>query len=55
MIKDGVIKTFWIQINDNMITNTAIQTKKKLEEEHYLHHSQCNEIIRLSREFIEAL
>lgn len=55
MIKCGAMQTSWIQMNDNMITNAAIQTKKILEGEHYLHHSQFDEIVKISREFIESL
>lgn len=55
MIKYGTMQTSWIQMNDNMITNTDIQTKKILEGEHYLHHSQSDQIAKISREFIEGL
>ncbi len=55
MIKYGTMQTSWTQMNDNMITNADIQTKKILEGEHYLHHSQSDEILKANIEFIESL
>lgn len=55
MIKCGTVQTPWVQMNDNMITNPDIQTKKILEGKHYLHHSQSDEIVKASIEFIESL
>lgn len=54
MIKSGTMQTSWIQINANMITNLDIQAIKVLEGEHYLHHDQADEIVRVSKEFIES-
>lgn len=52
MIKCGTVQTPWVQMNDNMITNPDIQTKKILEGKHY---SQSDEIVKASIEFIESL
>lgn len=54
MIKSGIMQTSWIEINSNMITNTDIQNIEILEGEHYLHHNQVDEIVRISKEFIES-
>lgn len=55
MIKCGTMKTSWVQMNDNMITNPNIQTKKILKGEHCLQHSQPDEIVKASIEFIKNL
>lgn len=55
MIKSGTMKTSWIDINNNMITNPQIQVVKVLNGKHYLQHDQVDEIVRLSREFIKGL
>ncbi len=54
MIKSGAMKTSWLDINRNMITNSDLQTIQILEGEHYLHHSQADEIVIISKEFIEG-
>lgn len=54
MIKSGTMQTSWVQINAGMITNLDIQAIKVLEGEHYLHHNQPDEIVRISKEFIES-
>lgn len=55
MIKGGTMQTSLAQINDNMITNPDIQTKKILEGNHCLQHSQPDEIVKASIEFIKNL
>ena len=55
MIKGGTMQTSLAQINDNMITNPDIQTKKILEGKHCLQHSQPDEIVKASIEFIKNL
>lgn len=55
MIKCGTMQTPWLKMNDNMITNPDIQTKKILEGKHCLQHSQPDEIIKASIKFIENL
>lgn len=52
MINHGIIRTSWTQMNDNMITNADIQTKKILEGDYY---SQFEEIVKTAIEFIENL
>ena len=52
MIKHGILQTSWTQMNDNMITNPDIQTKKILEGDYY---SQSDEIVKAAIEFIENL
>lgn len=52
MIKSGTMQTSWSEINSNMITNLDIQAIKVLEGEHYLHHNQPDEIVRIAQEFI---
>lgn len=52
MIKHGIVQTSWIQMNDNMITNADIQTKKILKGDYY---SQSDEIVKAGIEFIESL
>ena len=54
MIKSGTMQTSWATINTNMITNLDIQNIKILEGEHYLHHNQVDEIVKISKEFIES-
>lgn len=54
MIKSGTMQTSWATINTNMITNLDIQNIKILEGEHYLHHNQADEIVKISKEFIES-
>ena len=46
------MRTSWTQMNDNMITNADIQTKKILEGDYY---SQSDEIVKAGIEFIESL
>ena len=48
------MQTSWATINTNMITNLDIQNIKILEGEHYLHHNQVDEIVKISKEFIES-
>lgn len=55
MIKDGALKTSLLQINNNMITNPKIQTVKILESESELSYSQTDEIVKISKEFIDNL
>lgn len=55
MIKGGTMQTSLAQINDNMITNPDIQTKKILEGKHCLQNSQPDEIVKASIEFIKNL
>lgn len=55
MIKCGTMQTSWVQMNDNMITNPDIQTKKILKGEHDLQHSHPDEIVKASIEFIKNL
>lgn len=56
MIKSGEMKTSWIDINKNMITNPEIQTIKVLDGSHdNLMDCQPDTIIDMSREFIEKL
>ena len=52
MINCGIMRTSWTQMNDNMITNADIQTKKILEGDYY---SQSDEIVKAGIEFIESL
>lgn len=52
MIKHGIVQTSWTQMNDNMIANADIQTKKILEGDYY---SQFEEIVKTAIEFIENL
>ena len=54
MIKCGTMQTSWIQMNDNMITNANIQTRRILEGEHDF-NAQSNEIVKASIEFIKSL
>ena len=42
-------------MNTNMITNTKIQTVKVLESESELSYSQTDEIVKISKEFIDNL
>lgn len=52
MINCGIMRTSWTQMNDNMITNADIQTKKILKGDYY---SQSDEIVKAGIEFIESL
>lgn len=54
MIKSGIMQTSWTEINSSMITNIDIQNIEILVGEHYLHHNQIDEIVRISKEFIES-
>lgn len=54
MIKSGNMKTPWIDMNNNMITNGDIQIVKVLEGTHYLHHEQADKISEVSKKFIES-
>ncbi len=54
MIKFGTMQTSWTGINTNMITNLDIQNIEILEGKHYLHHNRVDEIVRISKEFIES-
>lgn len=51
MIEYGAMQTSWIQMNDNMITNANIQTRRILEGENF--STQSNEIVKASIEFIK--
>lgn len=51
MIEYGAMQTSWIQMNDNMITNANIQTRRILEGENF--STQSNEIMKASIEFIK--
>lgn len=55
MVKNGKIKTSWIQMNDNMITNDSIQSKKILDGKCDLIYSQADNIVKNIKEFIESL
>ena len=54
MIKSGNMKTPWIDMNNDMITNDNIQIVKVLEGTHYLHHNQADKIFEISKKFIES-
>ena len=51
MINCGAMQTSWIQMNDNMITNANIQTRRILEGENF--DTQSGEIVKASIEFIK--
>ncbi len=53
MIKQGDMKTSWVDINKNMISNPKIQNIKVLEGTHYLHREQADKISQISKEFID--
>mgnify|MGYP005748297559 CR=1 FL=1 len=53
MIESGGMKTSWIDINKNVITNSNIQSIEILEGEHYLHHDQAKKILEMSKKFIK--
>lgn len=53
MIESGGMKTSWIDINKNVITNSNIQSIEILEGEHYLHHDQAEKISEVSNKFIK--
>ena len=53
MIESGDIKTSWIDINKNVITNSDLQSIEILEREHYLHHNQAKKISQISKKFIK--
>lgn len=53
MIARGEMQTSWVQMNKGMITNPDLQIIKILEGEHYLHHDQVDQIVKLSKEFID--
>ncbi len=55
MVKNGKIKTSWTQMNDNMITNATIQSRKILDGKCDLAYSQADEIVKNIKEFIESL
>ena len=55
MIKSRQMKTTWIQINKNMITNPNIQVIKVLDGKHYLHHSQTEIISKYSKKFLSNI
>lgn len=55
MIKSRQMKTTWIQINKNMITNPNIQVIKVLDGKHYLHHSQTKIISKYSKRFLSNI
>ena len=54
MIKSGEMKTSWIDINKNVITNPDMQFIKVLNGEHYLHHNQTKNITEITKKFIET-
>lgn len=54
MIKSGIMRTSWFDINKNMITNSDIQAIEILEGEHYLHHDRLEEIYESTKEFVEG-
>lgn len=53
MLKNGEMKTSWVEINKNVITNSEIQLIEVLDGEHYLHHDQFKKIAEISKKFIE--
>lgn len=53
MIKSGEMKTSWLDINRNMISNPEVQFIKILDGSHYLHHEQLDEMVKIVRNFIE--
>ncbi len=56
MITSGQMKTSWVDINKNMITNPNIQNIEILEGYHNnLAYNQTNRILELSKKFIENL
>ena len=56
MIKSGEIKTTWLDMNRNMITNPKIQTIEILNGSHNnLMYEQTDKILEFSEKFIESL
>ncbi len=54
MIESGEMKTSWVDINKNVITNPDIQIIKVLDGEHYLHHDQLKIISETTKKFIKG-
>lgn len=55
MLKTGEMKTSWIDLNKNMITNPEIQYIKVLDGSHYLHHEQRNKMAKCVKDFADRL
>lgn len=53
MIESGKMKTSWVEINKNVITNPDVQSIEVLDGEHYLHHDQLKKISEISKKFIK--
>lgn len=54
MIGSGEMKTSWVDINKNVITNPDIQIIKVLDGEHSLHHDQLKTISETTKKFIKG-
>ena len=53
MIKLGQMKTPWIDINLNILTNRDTQKIEVIDGEHYLHHSNFKKIYEITKNFID--
>lgn len=53
MILSGEIKTSWIEMNKNMITNSTTQFINILDGKHYLHYTQSQKIYELTKSFLK--
>lgn len=52
LIKSSEMKTSWLDINKNIITNPNIQTIQILDGTHYLHYDRPNEICESIKNFV---
>ncbi len=55
IIKSGIMKTSWVNVNNNMVTNPERQIVKVLDVKYDLPYFKADEIARASKEFIENL
>ena len=52
MIESGEMKTSWVDINRNVITNSDAQYIEILDGEHYLHHDQLKKISEIIKNLL---
>lgn len=54
MVEKNSISADWLTLHQEVISNPAIQKIEVLEGKHYLHHTQADKIVELTKEFINT-
>ena len=55
MIELGEMRSSWEKINQNMVTNTKLQSIEILHGRHYIHNSNSEKIYKLTRQFLNSI